>query len=131
MRRVFALCLCGLCLSALAAGAADQRALNSLKELDFEERQEQRCDLEAMEQIARNKAGYRPDKVIAYTFADPDVKGDRMTATGAAFRSKGEWYRLNYDCRTGPEHLTIKSFDYHIGAMVPKSEWATHYLAAD
>lgn len=131
MRRVLALCLFGLCLSAPFAGAADQRALNSLKQLDLDERLEQRCDLEAMERIARDKGGFRPDKVIAYTFSDPDVKGNRMAAAGAAFRSKGEWYRLDYDCRAGADHLAIEAFDYRIGAPVPKSEWAAHYLAAE
>ena len=125
------LCLFGLCFSAPVAGAADQRALNSLKALDLGERLEQRCDLEAMERIARGKGGYRPDKVIAYTFSDPDVKGNRMAAAGATFRSNGAWYRLNYDCRAKADHLEIEAFDYRIGAPVPKSEWAAHYLAAD
>lgn len=115
-------------LSAGGASALDQRALKELMALTPQERMEQRCDMEAMERIKREQDGFRPDKVIAYTFADPVITDGQLKAPGAVFRSKGEWYRLKFKCETGPKRVSIKSFDYKIGDMVPRDEWPQYYL---
>lgn len=81
-----------------------------------------------MEQISADKNAYRPDKVIAYTFADPVMEANAMKAPGAVFRSKGEWYRLKFKCSTGPDHIEVLSFKYKIGDIVPHDEWERHYL---
>lgn len=126
--RALALPLCGLLFIAGQAHSADQRMLDSIKKLDPEEQLEQRCDVEAMDRISHDKTGYKPDKVIAYTFGDPAIKGLEMKAGGASFRSRGKWYRLKFTCRTGPEHMRIEAFDYKIGAAVPHSDWQKYYL---
>lgn len=116
-------------LSAGAAAAVEPRILRELMALTPQERMEQRCDIEAMDRIRREQKGFSPDKVIAYTFADPQVSGTKFKATGAAFRSRGEWYRLRFKCETsGPERVSIKSFDYQIGEMVPRKDWQQYYL---
>ena len=67
-------------------------------------------------------------KLVAYAFAEPKVKGDNIRSSGAAFRSKGEWYHLSYSCSTSPDHMTILTFQYAIGQVVPHNEWEHHYL---
>lgn len=87
----------GLLTAAIAASAAamDRSLIKQFKELDPQTRLEQRCDTEAMWEINAGKTSFKPDKVIAYTFADPVVENDKMQAPGAVFRSKGEWYNTN------------------------------------
>jgi hypothetical protein len=92
-----------------------------------DERREQRCDMEAMDRI-RKEAGYKPDKVIAYSFGDPVENGNAIRAPGAVFRSGGDWYRLKYKCETGEQGLKVLSFDYKIGSKVPREQWEQHYL---
>lgn len=111
-----------------SATALDPRAIRQLQALDPAERLEQRCDVEAMDRIRREQAGFRPDKVIAYTFADPEIAGDRMKAPGAVFRSRGEWYRLKFKCEIEAQHLGVTSFEYAIGSLVPRQDWEALYL---
>lgn len=110
------------------AGAMDKAMIRQFEKLDPQTRLEQRCDTEALERIDRAKASFSPDKVIAYAFADPTIESTRIEATGAVFRSKGEWYKLSFRCRTDAARLAILSFSYEIGARVPRQEWRAHNL---
>ncbi len=110
------------------ARAMDTGAAQELERLDPQTRLEQRCDLEAMERIHKDPAKLVPDELVAYAFAEPNIKGDKIRSAGAAFRSKGEWYHLSYTCSTSPDHMTILTFQYAIGQIVPHSEWSHHYL---
>ncbi|MEH3126161.1 MAG: DUF930 domain-containing protein [Agrobacterium cavarae] len=112
----------------LPSYAIDANVIRQLNQLAPEERLEQRCDIEAMERIAKEQKGMKPDKVIAYAFGDPDVAKDSIKASGAVFRSGGEWYRLRYKCQVAPTTLGIRNFDYKVGDKVPESQWAKHYL---
>lgn len=115
-------------LAAVPAHALDARLAKQLQALAPDERREQRCDMEAMKRIAREQKGFKPDKVIAYTFADPVEEGNLVRAPGAVFRSKGDWYRLKFKCETGERGLKIRSFKYKLGAKVPREEWERYYL---
>src|SRR5580765_5769829 len=101
MLKFAAVLLPALCL-ATSSFAVDPAIKKQLEKLDPSERMEQSCDTEAMKRIAEQKDGYKPDKVIAYTFKDPDMGENTVKAPGAVFRSKGDWYHLTYDCETGP-----------------------------
>ena len=113
---------------ATPAKAMDSAAAKELERLDPQTRLEQRCDLEAMERIHREPAKLVPDELVAYAFEEPKVKGDKIRSPGAAFRSKGEWYHLSYTCSTTPDHMTVLTFNYAIGQVVPHDQWAHHYL---
>lgn len=108
--------------------AMDQSLVRQFEKLDPQTRLEQRCDTEAMERINADKSTFKPDKVIAYTFAEPVMKEDKMKAPGAVFRSKGEWYKLKFKCLTDAEHLDILSFEYKIGELVPRDSWDEFFL---
>ena len=123
--------LCTLALAPLVASPAmalDARIRSQLQKLTPEERLEQRCDMEAMDKISDGKGGFRPDKVIAYAFGDPKLEGTTLKTKGAVFRSKGEWYRLSYRCEASADRLEVNAFKYRIGDMVPREDWAEHYL---
>jgi hypothetical protein len=110
------------------AHALDAAIVKQLKDLSLTERREQRCDMEAMKRIAQEQKGFKPDKVIAYTFADPVETGNLVRAPGAAFRSGGEWYRLKFKCETGDRGLTVRSLKYTVGEKIPRDQWERFYL---
>jgi hypothetical protein len=113
---------------ATSALAVDATMKKELEKLDPSERMEQACDAEAMKRIGTEKTGFKPDKVIAYTFSDPNMAPDSMNAPGAVFRSKGDWYHLAYKCATGPEHVHVRDLSYQIGDKVPRDSWQKYYL---
>jgi len=115
-------------LTAVSAFAVDPAIKKQLQKLDPAERMEQSCDAEAMKRIAAQKNGFRPDKVIAYTFRDPAMGDNSVKAPGAVFRSEGDWYHLSYVCVTGPKHINVRSLSFQIGAKVPREQWTDHYL---
>lgn len=71
-----------------------------------------------------------PDEGSVGAFAEPEVNGAAMRAPGAAIRSRGNWYRIAYECMTTDDGLDIKSFRYSLGDAVPKSDWKAHFLVA-
>jgi Domain of Unknown Function (DUF930) len=115
-------------LAASSAFAVDPAIKKQLEKLDPATRLEQSCDTEAMSRINKDGTGFRPDKVIAYTFKDPIPSDDRLEAPGAVFRSKGDWYHLSYTCITGPQHINVRDLEYKIGDKVPKDKWTKYYL---
>ena len=108
--------------------AMDQSLVRQFQKLDPQTRLEQRCDTEAMERINKDDSGFRPDKVIAYSFGEPVYDTNQIKAPGAVFRSKGEWYRLSYKCEATADRLEVNAFKYKIGDQVPHEDWAAHYL---
>jgi uncharacterized protein DUF930 len=121
-----------LCVAAPAASHARTSARTTSTEemlkLAPETRLEQRCNARAMGAVSREHHGMRPDEFVAYAFAEPQIKGDVVKAPGAALRSRGEWYHVSYACQTSEDGLQIQSFDYTLGTIVPKKDWAEHYL---
>lgn len=113
--------------AAVPALGAASRSEQMLK-LSPETRVEQRCDARAMGSVGREHKGFRPDEFVAYAFADPVLRGARISAPGGAIRSGGKWYRLSYTCETSADGLDVKSFAYQLGAEVPRNEWESHFL---
>ncbi|MEP9366768.1 DUF930 domain-containing protein [Xanthobacter sp. VNH20] len=107
-----------------ASGAHDKEMLS----LAPGTRMEQRCNARAMGEVGRGHKDLHPDELVAYAFADTVTSAGAVKAPGAAVRSGGKWYRLSYSCRTSPDGMTVLSFDYTLGAVVPKSDWSAHYL---
>lgn len=108
--------------------ADDARARVSLRRLDLEMRLEQVCDLEAMERIGRETSLYRPDRAKSDVISHPQHLGDILSASGAAFRSRGRWYALSFVCKASADHLKVLTFDYKIGDAIPEAEWADYGL---
>ncbi len=104
----------------LSDRALDRMARESLATLGSDARFEQICDVEAMEQIARTKKTFRPERAVAYATSDTRVIGNLMIAEGAAFLSQGHWYRLSFRCETTPDRSRVLSFDFATGGPVTK-----------
>ena len=108
--------------------ASDAAIKAQLLKLDPRTRLEQACDTEAMIRIKTDDNEFQPDKVIAYTFRDPTYGKDAITAPGAVFRSRGEWYHLSFKCQTGPKHVDVRQLSYAIGGKVARANWDRYFL---
>jgi len=117
-----------LLVAATPAWALDARLKAGLLKLDPDTRLEQRCDAEALVRIAHDGNPYKPDRVVAYVFKTPQLKGNTIESPGAAFRAKGQWYRLSYNCSTSNDHMKVLSFRYKIGDQIAKSDWSKYNL---
>jgi len=113
---------------AFPANAMDSALRAGLLKLDPQTRLEQRCDAEVLDRITHDDPHYKADRVVAYAFATPEMRQDSIRSPGAAFRSKGEWYRLKFKCRTAPDHMKVLDFRYRIGVQIPKDEWSKYNL---
>jgi len=112
----------------MAAALDDGPIDRQLLRLDPQTRLEQTCDTEVLRAINHSEADFTVDKVIAYTFDDTIMGENDISAPGAAFRSRGSWYQLSYDCITGPRHLNAHTLHYAIGKRIPKEQWQDHQL---
>lgn len=116
------------------AGAADEEGgggksiAGAMMRLSLDERAEQACNARALGTVGREHKDFHPDEMAAYAFAETAIVKGKVTAPGAAFRSKGVWYRLSYVCQTADEGMAIQSFSYKLGAPVPRAEWDKHNL---
>ena len=115
-------------LLATGPGHAANSRIQQMMKLSPETRVEQRCDARAMGAVQREHKGFKPDELVAYAFADPVQRGSKISASGAAVRSNGKWYRLSYTCETNAEGLDVVAFAYQLGAEVPRGEWDAHFL---
>ncbi|MER9462668.1 MULTISPECIES: DUF930 domain-containing protein [unclassified Mesorhizobium] len=127
MKKLFLAALAWVTL-ALPAHAMDAALRAGLLKLDPETRLEQRCDAEVLDRISHDDHKYKADRVVAYAFATPEMKADAIRSPGAAFRSKGQWYRLKFKCETAPDHMEVLQFRYRIGDEIPEADWAKYNL---
>lgn len=127
MKKLFLAALASVTLAS-PAHAMDAALRAGLLKLDPETRLEQRCDAEVLDRISHDDHKYKADRVVAYAFATPEMKADVIRSPGAAFRSKGQWYRLKFKCETAPDHMEVLQFRYRIGDEIPEADWAKYNL---
>jgi Domain of Unknown Function (DUF930) len=86
------------------------------------------CDIEAMLRIGGESPPYHPDRAKSDMITHPQHLRDILRASGAAFRSKGHWYAFSFVCTASSDHLKVLAFDYHIGKLIPESDWPDYGL---
>jgi hypothetical protein len=99
----------------------------ALTRLDPQTRLEQVCDREAMRRIKDEKK-LPVDRAQGAASAEPKTEGHKLTAKGAAYRSKGAWYGLTFVCEATPDHMKVLSFEYQTGEPIPKAKWEDYGL---
>ncbi|WP_246725539.1 DUF930 domain-containing protein [Beijerinckia sp. L45] len=95
----------------------------TLMKVDSDTRLEQVCDIEAMHRVGK-EIGLKPDRAKSDISIHPFHQGDTMKAPGAAFRSKGLWYALSFECTGTHDHLGVLAFSFKVGKLIPKNRWA-------
>ncbi|WP_234704330.1 DUF930 domain-containing protein [Rhizobium nepotum] len=60
--------------------------------------------------------------------ADTKLSGSTLQADGAALRSKRYWYAIRFKCEVTPGLEKVVSFEFSLGAEIPRSKWETYFL---
>ena len=101
----------------------NRQALADLATLSPDARIEQLCDTEAMEQLHRWKHAIQPDRLVAYALQNTQVSSGKITAKGAAFRSRHKWFALEFECSFSAGDNSITAFSFKMGDPIPESRW--------
>lgn len=108
---------------AMLASPRSRQAREGLAQLDPQERVVQLCNLEAMEQVHRWNADFDPDFLVAYALGGVKISGETLTAKGAAFRSKRQWWRIAYSCSVTADRNAVAGFAFEVGDAIPRPQW--------
>jgi Domain of Unknown Function (DUF930) len=118
----------------LAAKSLNDRrsasARAAMKTLAPEEQLIQLCNVEAMEQVAAWKPGLKPQQLVAYALADPEIDSNSVNAKGAAILTKNQWLKLEYECLAEPSSNRVVSFSFRLGDPIPQEDQVAHNLAS-
>jgi type IV secretory pathway VirB10-like protein len=105
------------------ADPRSRQARADLATFASDERMVQLCNLEAMDQIRKWRADFLPERVVPYATAEEKIAGTTISADGAAFRSKRNWYALKFKCELAPDGESVTGFDFLIGDPVARDKW--------
>ncbi len=109
----------------------DPRVLQAIGNLPPKGRIKQLCMIEALEQIRRQRPGAFPDILVPYGETGGAFTDYALNARGGAFRSRSDWYNVDFKCRVDADRAEVVSFSIAIGDMVPKSEWPARQFPLD
>lgn len=112
------------------AGPRNRQARKMLPLLGRDERMEQLCNIEAMAQLRAWNHDLEPDLTIAYARAETRVGDAGITADGAAFRSRKQWFALKYRCDLTADLARVSAFAFQAGATIPRKDWERFNLPA-
>lgn len=112
------------------ADPRNREAREALPHLESSERMVQLCALEPMEQIHAWAEEIEPEWVSAYAFSEVIVQGDTVRADGGAFRSRGNWHELRFECALTRDHADVVAFAFAVGDAIPRETWDAHGLNA-
>ncbi|MEQ1953886.1 DUF930 domain-containing protein [Mesorhizobium yinganensis] len=97
----------------------DLIATTAMGEMPRSARAGELCATELRQQLLNASPPYLPEFVPRYGLKDGTVIEYRR----AAFRSGGQWYNLSFRCEVDSDAMTVVSFAFGVGDLVPRSEW--------
>ncbi|WP_421913160.1 DUF930 domain-containing protein [Mesorhizobium sp.] len=112
------------------ADPRSRQARADLRTFAADERMVQLCNLEAMDQIRQWRADFQPERVVPYATAEEKVAGTMITADGAAFRSRKNWYSLKFKCQLAQDGESVIGFEFLVGDPVARDRWDEFGLPA-
>ena len=115
----------------LLADPRSRHAREDFKQLASADQLVQLCNLEALEQVHRWKRTFQPDYLMAYAMAGTRLSEHAVEVGGGAFRSKQHWYNITFKCAVARDLRTVVAFEFQVGAEIPRSQWAEHYLTLE
>ncbi|MBC8719536.1 DUF930 domain-containing protein [Ochrobactrum sp. Marseille-Q0166] len=107
---------------------SNPRVKQALGKLSPTDRVIQICGIEALEQIRHHRPDIVPDMMARTGGA---LTASSLKMSDGAFRSRSNWYNLDFDCKINPEDMNVTSFQYAIGDVIPKKDWSRRELPAD
>ncbi|BCH02360.1 hypothetical protein MesoLj131c_44210 [Mesorhizobium sp. 131-3-5] len=105
------------------ADPRSRQARADLATFASDERMVQLCNLEAMDQIRRWRVDFQPERVVPYATAEEKIGGTTITADGAAFRSRKNWYGLKFKCQLARDGESVIGFEFLVGDPVAREKW--------
>ncbi|WP_168990582.1 DUF930 domain-containing protein [Aureimonas flava] len=123
--------LASLLLSIAApAHALSAREIAEMKQLTPTDRMIQVCFLKLEDRISKETRYRRVDRIVMDAFSRGKVAGRTVRAAGAAFRDRGNWFKLRFRCSVTPDRLHVETVEYQIVSRkpVPRGEWEDHWL---
>ena len=82
------------------------------------------CATELRSQLRNAIPSYWPDLLPTYRLDEGNV----LQVQKGAFRANGRWYNLKFRCEVDDAATQVVSFDFGVGAPVPRSDWARRGL---
>ena len=107
------------------------RAKQAIGQLPPKERIKQICNFEALEQVRHARPDAFPDILVPFGPSGGFVSETGVSAKGGAFRSRGQWYAIDFRCEIDAQEMSVVSFRFAIGAAIPKSEWGARQFPRD
>lgn len=111
----------------LASGDGAE-AKSGLMKAYGDERWVQLCNLEALEQLANSGLEMEPVSVLSHIREPMTLKGNQITALGAAVFSKGNWFDLQFECWVKKDTLELADFAFQLGKKIPRAHWESLWL---
>ncbi|WP_245436985.1 DUF930 domain-containing protein [Mesorhizobium helmanticense] len=105
------------------ADPRSRQARADLATLASDERMVQLCNLEAMDQIRKWRADFQPERVVPYAMVEETISATSITANGAAFRSRRNWYALKFTCELARDGESVTGFAFLVGDPVSREKW--------
>lgn len=112
----------------ILADPRSREAVKTLSQLSGDDRIDQLCGFEALEQIAAWNGRLHPDRVVSYAIEETRQSGHRLTAEGAAVHAGRRWYRLRFTCDLAPDGSKVVGFAFALGAAIPRRDWESYNL---
>lgn len=97
----------------------DPIAMTAMGNLPRGVRADQLCLTELRAQLTNSTPPYRPELLPSHKLGEGTVYEIRK----AAFRANARWYELSFRCEVDADATRVLSFAYHVGELIPRSEW--------
>lgn len=104
-----------------------QAATTAMAGLPRGQRAGELCANALRERLRRDSPLYWPDILPTYRLD----KGTLMAVSDAAFRAGGQWFDLGFRCEIDEAATRVVSFDYEVGAPIPRSQWKARGFPAN
>jgi len=85
----------------------------------------------ALEQVRNKRPGSFPDLLVPFGRSGGAISDYGLNASGGAFRSKSNWYNIDFKCTVDSSRSKVVTFSFTIGGAVPRSDWNARRLIID
>jgi hypothetical protein len=102
-----------------------QQALGKLPPRD---RIIQICSIEALEQIRHQRPGTFPD---VFAPGDGRTTDTSFVVDNGAFRTRGTWISMRFECTVELTKMAVTQFRYLIGGAIPRDQWTVRQFPVD
>jgi hypothetical protein len=110
------------------AHAASHRVEKALDKLEPVTRMMEVCGIKAGEELRQERAYKSVNRVVVDAIEAPDIKNNVVTGIGGAFRDKGHWYQLRFECTLSEDQRSAVSVDFVVGDEIPEDHWEEYGL---